>query len=369
MKKIYILLISFLIAGSLQSQSIKTILSGGLTRKYMEYIPSTYTGASSVPVVFCLHGLGDNISNFKNIGMQVLGDTAGFITVYPEAVTSPYGTAWNSGASYSGYVLNGTVNDVGFLSELIDTIAAHYNVNMQRIYFCGFSMGGFMSNRMACQLGNRIAAIASAAGTIGTSLTCTPARRIPVCHFHGTSDGTVGYTGNSYGMDAEELVNYWVTQNNCDTQAVVHTSFPDIVNDTISVESFFYPSTDGKADVLFYKATGADHQWLYPPANDISYTIEIWKFFRKYTNITYSIDTYSNNAAVNIFPNPVNDKLTIDISEKSKIQIYTIQGQIIKEECTSESTYSTDVSNLTNGTYIVKITSESGVSVAKFVKQ
>ncbi len=368
MRKIFTLIILLLFIGSINAQIVKTFTSGGLTRKYMEYIPANYTGVNPVPVVFCLHGLGDNINNFKNIGMQVLGDTAGFITIYPEAVSSPYGTAWNSGASYMGYVLNGTVNDAGFLSELIDTIASHYNVNMQRVYFCGFSMGGFMSQRMACEMGNRVAAIASVSGTIGTSLTCTPARRIPVCHFHGTADGTVAYTGNQYGMDAEALVNYWVTYNNCDTPAV-HNILPDLVNDTILVETFFYPSANGNADVLFYKEIGADHQWLYPPANDISCTIEIWKFFRKYINIVGDIEDFSSAKKIKIFPNPAIDRLSIELPENSEIQIFNIQGQLVKSDYSLENTYSTDVSVLFAGTYIVKIISKSGVSVGKFLKQ
>ena len=218
----------------------------GQTRDYLTYVPSIYNGTTQVPLVICLHGLGDNMSNFTGIGMNYVADTANFIVMTPQAlVDGLFGsTAWNSGAGMLGITLNPTVNDIGFLSALIDTISSNYNIDQKKIYACGFSMGGFMSQRLACDLNDKVAAIASVAGTIGSGLTCIPGRAVPICHFHGTADGTVSYTGNSYGTDAEATVDFWTLNNNCNTSSVNTTTLPDLFADGYTVDHSIYSGCD-----------------------------------------------------------------------------------------------------------------------------
>ena len=342
---------------------------GGLSWIYIKYIFSSYTPGQAVPLVLCLHGLGDTIENFKNIGMHAVGDTAGFITVYPEAVASPFGTAWNSGASYLGYVLNGTVNDVGFLTALIDTISAQYTIDPQRIFVCGFSMGGFMSQRLACQLGNKITAVASVAGTFGNSLTCSPTRKIPVCHFHGTADSQVAYVNNSYGNDPEELIAYWLNYNQCDTPAI-HTAMPDLVADGITVDKYYYDNSVYGADVCFYKATGADHQWLYPPANDISYTLEIWKFFFPFVNASAGIEDL-DNSVFSIYPNPATSQVNINLGNDWRpgctVSLYSIDGQLQMQEKMQSTSVSLNTQKLSTGLYLIKISDSKRSSLRKIV--
>lgn len=332
MKRITLLFFICFYNLSLVSQDLVTMNVGGQSRKYLKFVPTGYSAQNPVPLVICLHGLGDNINNFKNIGMHLIGDTAGFITIYPEAINSMFGTAWNSGASYMGFVLNSNIDDVGFLMAIIDSISSQYSIDAQRIYFCGFSMGGFMSQRMACEKSNKVAAIASVAGTIGASLTCNPTRAVPVCHFHGTADSQVSYSANQYGMNAEQMVRFWVQNNSCDTNFILQT-YPDIVNDSISVESYYYNSQNHIADVMFYKAIGADHQWLYPPVNDIDYTIEIWKFLKRFQLVSQEIKDIRFNQYF-LYPNPASNKISINrdlhITGPCTIEIQNIAGITVK---------------------------------------
>lgn len=370
--KRFLLYCFIMLAGiSLTAQTLVTFTFGGQSRKYLEYIPSNYNNQNSVPVVFCLHGLGDNIDNFKGIGMHVIGDTAGFITIYPEAMSSMFGTAWNSGASYMGFVLNSTVNDVGFLMAIMDSLQANYNIDMQRIYFCGFSMGGFMSQRMACEMSNKVAAIASVAGTIGTSLTCNPSIAVPICHFHGRADSQVSYSSNQYGMNAEQLVQFWVQNNACDTNYIFQT-YPDIVNDSISVESYYYNSQNHTADVMFYKALGADHQWLYPPVNDISYTIEIWNFLRKFQLTSQQVEENKKDEIL-IYPNPAKNKIYISTTAKIQlpfnIDIIDLFGKKIKSIKSDTNYKAVDVNSLKTGTYIFRLSTKNNVIEKKIIIQ
>ena len=221
----YLILISIFYLSSLSvfSQfSNESFVHNGLSRQYRIYIPAIYDGSKEVPLMLCLHGLGDNMTNFSTIGMNYIADTANFIAVFPQAVMDPLvsSTAWNSGAGYNGYFPNSNIDDVDFLRSLIDTLSIHYSINQQRIYACGFSMGGFMSNRLACEANDRIKAIASVAGTIGTGFSCVPGKAISVCHFHGTADATVSYANGPYGMGAQELVDFWVNTNNCNATPI-----------------------------------------------------------------------------------------------------------------------------------------------------
>src|SRR5262249_57738455 len=100
----------------------------------------------------------------------------------------------NAGAGCGEGGMN-MVDDVGFVGAILDKLQADVCVDTGRIYATGMSNGGFLSHRLACELSNRIAAVAPVAGVLGVP-TCTPARPISVMHFHGTSDQLVPYNGN-----------------------------------------------------------------------------------------------------------------------------------------------------------------------------
>jgi polyhydroxybutyrate depolymerase len=366
--KSIVFLISLFLGLSLLAQTTKTLQHDGLTRQYKEYVPSSYTGSQGVPLVICLHGLGDNMTNFSGIGMHLLADSAQFITLYPQAVSSPFGTAWNSGAGYYGIVLNDNVDDVGFISALIDSTAAIYNIDPAKVYVCGFSMGGFMSNRIASQLQQKVAATASVAGTFGQYLTPNPYRPIPVAHFHGTADSTVNYTGNMYGNDAEELVNWWVDFNNCDTPAVM-TALPDIASDGYTVERYDYNNGDQGSMVRFYKVYNAPHTWLVPGVNDISYTVEIWNFFKMFQHTSLSIEE-STDASISVFPNPATDIIQVNcfnMNEGGEYEILDIRGKVFAKGGFGSGYFKVDVSGFPGGIYILNVFDDANHSTTRFI--
>lgn len=361
MKKLYFSILFALIVFNAIGQKVsKTIAHGGITRAYVEYVPSIHSNTTPVPLVICLHGLGDNMTNFSGIGMRYVADTANFIVLTPQAIVASYfgyviGTAWNSGASYMGIVLNPTIDDVGFLQALIDTTSKLYNIDNKRIYVCGFSMGGFMTNRMACEKGNKIAAVASVAGTIGASLTCNPIRPIPVCHFHGTADSTVYYTNNTYGIDPDSLVNFWRHNNQCE-ETPIYKDFPDIMSDSMTVQNFLYNSPSTGANVEFYKVIGADHQWLFYPDNDISYTIEIWKFFSKYVlPDAWNITEKQSNQDIIVYTNNSNIVIQNLVSNTLVVKVYDINGRYINSTSSNDSEILLPVNNYAKGILLVEV--------------
>lgn len=362
-----LLLPSFLLA----QQTSHNFMFDGANRKYIQYIPATYDGSTAVPVVFSLHGLGDNMNNFSQVGFHQVADTANFIVITPEALVSPLvnATAWNSGAGVGPFVLNEDVNDVGFLSAVLDSLTRHFNIDQTRVYATGFSMGGFMSNRLACELNNRIAAIASVAGTIGSGINCQPARAMPVCHFHGTADGTVAYEGNQFGNDAEALFDFWSTNNICDA-TIDSIQIANTVADGISVTKITRKSNcTNNAETILFRADSAGHNWLYTPANDIDYTSEIWKFFSNKTHPNPSLTSIAENSAIafEVYPNPVKNLLSIKVNKENNIvvNIYNVLG---KKVLSSTNTKALDVSNLETGTYIIQLVSDNQIRSKAFRK-
>ena len=132
----------------------------GNNRNYKVFLPDNYSDASKFPLVFNFHPYTfDAQWQITYTRLHVVADSLGYIIVYPNAVDN-----WNSGLSYNNNYPTADADDVGFINALIDTLDNHYSIDLERIYACGFSNGGFMSLRLACELSHRIAAIASAGG-------------------------------------------------------------------------------------------------------------------------------------------------------------------------------------------------------------
>lgn len=345
----------------------------GNARQYRVYKSPNYNASNPASLVLTLHGLGDNMTNFSGIGMNTVADTANIIVVVPQAMTDALaGTAWNSGAGMSGYFPNSSINDVAFMSALIDTIKNNYVINANRVYACGFSMGGFMTERLAIALNNKITAFASVSGTFGTGLSSyNPNKKISIAHFHGTADGTVPFAGNASGISADSLVKFWVNNDQCNTTPV-HTALPNTKNDGYTVDHYKYINGLNNSEVEFFKVTGADHVWL-TAANDISYTVEIWKFFNKHKTLTTTgINDIESKIEMTISPNPTTNKISIKSSDNVKnctIKIYnTIGQQLFKQEWSGEeTTISLKNSGLVNGTYYLEFTNDSKTLTKKIV--
>jgi len=265
--------------------------------------------------------------------------------------------------------LNENVDDVGFIISLIDSTSALYNIDPARVYLTGFSMGSFMCHRMACERTDRIAAIASVAGTIGSALQCSPSRPMPVIHFHGTADGTIAYSGNQYGMDVDTLLNFWVGVNNCNA-VPIHTEMPDIAADGFTVDHYLFGNGNAGSNVEHYKVNGAGHQWIYHPAHDIDYSSLIWNFLSKQRLTQLNVGSESFNA-IEVFPNPNSGFLQLKLSgEPHEIAIFSVDGRLISFQMVNEKEHVVDMTNMSHGFYVIhaKNLNSGVVSKSKILK-
>lgn len=347
----------------------------GVEREYIQYVPAIYDGSEAVPVVFCFHGLGDTMGNFFSIGMDAVADTANFITIFPQALVDEFtsSTAWNSGAGLFGIYPNTDVDDVGFVLAMLDSLNNYYNIDLNRIYATGFSMGGFFSNKLACQHPGVFEAVASVAGTIGSAVECTPASPLRIAHFHGTADATVGYTNNNFGLDVVDWQNLWADKNDCIGEAV-GGPLADSANDGFTVDYERYGNCDGNSEVVLYTVNGADHIWL-TAANDISYTTEIWRFFMDIqpTLTTGLADRGYQQASA--YPNPASDMVHIELPQNktghtpsAKLVDMTGKSMGVNLQWSGNKAL-LDVSNLQSGLYVLQISEAETAYTARIVIQ
>jgi polyhydroxybutyrate depolymerase len=343
--------------------SSESFVWDGQTREYNLYIPSSYSVGDTVPLVFCLHGMGDTGPNFMNTGFNTVADTANFIAVYPTALIDRFfnATAWNCGTGN-----NPTVDDPGFFYALIDTINKNYPIDMNRIHATGFSLGGFMSNRMACEMSDKIASIASVSGTIGVNITCAPSRPVPMMHMHGTNDNTIAWDGtfNSFqvGQGVDTMIETWKTINNCPGTAT-QTALPDIASDGYTIDHFDYSPCDEGSEVELYKINGADHVWMFTN-NDVDSRVEIWRFFHRnpMPPATPVLDV-AGPAPINkiqLTPNPASELVNIVGLDRSgfpaQLGIYDLSGRsLITQHISSDADLQVDLLNLETGMYILRL--------------
>jgi len=235
----------------------------GLQRKYMYYIPSGIENFTKVPVVFFLHGMGAS----AQIGVNVLGpqyharaerDKA--IVVYPEA-TSKH---WNDKLGGS-YPLTDNIDDVGYLSTLIDFFIRDFKADPKRIYFSGSSNEGMMTYRLSCDIPDKIRAIAPFVSTISPTVAqeFAKAKPIPIIITSGTADSVIKWAGGSIKvtrtpeiLSGDDNVAYWVARNGSKKKAKI-TRLPNVEpadNSTVEIQHY-----KGKNDVILYKIIGGAH--------------------------------------------------------------------------------------------------------------
>lgn len=188
-----------------------------VARPYDSNIPPSYHG-DATPLVVLLHGYGATpFLEDSYFGMTDYSNAAGFLLAEPSGLHDHTGAPfWN--ATDACCDLDGTgVDDVAYLTAVIDDMRARYHVDDARIFFVGHSNGGFMSHRMACDRADRIAAIVSLAGAQWEDLShCKPTEAVPVLEVHGTSDDEVPYDGAPDVPSATQTVLDWSQLDGCD---------------------------------------------------------------------------------------------------------------------------------------------------------
>ncbi len=267
----------------------------GEFRSFYVYIPALYDSNNPSPLVFSFHGYGSSAEvNYQYTQFHNIADTANFILVHPQGSLLNGSSHWNVG----GWTLASNADDILFTEIMLNYLESNFNIDQNRIYSTGMSNGGYMSFKLACELNNRIAAVASVTGSMTpqTFNSCMPEHPTPIMQIHGTADGTVPYAGNpTWTLSIEDVLNYWVDLNSCNQNPQI-TSVNDInTSDGSTVDYIKYEGGLDNVTVEHYRVNGGDHDWPGVWGNmDIHASKEVWRFFYKYTKSNSALSIGEN---------------------------------------------------------------------------
>jgi polyhydroxybutyrate depolymerase len=202
----------------------------GVQRDALVYVPSSAPTATPLPVILIFHGRGfDMLHTVHALGFRQEAERAGFIAVVPNGSSSllPNGArsccGWNDGRPTWGD--QQPPDDVTFVSRLLDLLVEKYPVDAKRIAAAGVSNGAFMSYRLACEMSDRVSAVAAIAGTRDNAA-CPSMRHVSVLSIHGTADPLSPYAGgpdsrNLFVPAVVDTTRFWQQSNGCPSGAEI----------------------------------------------------------------------------------------------------------------------------------------------------
>ena len=264
------------------------IVSSGVTRRYILYVPKSYDRSKATPLIISIHPA----ATWPAVEMAIsrwneLAEQYGFIVAYPAG----------SGVVFGGFgpgpdVWPGEPEDVKFVSDLIDKLQREYNIDPNRMYANGMSNGGDMAIVLSCELPDRIAAAGSVGGAYPQSeALCPSSKPLPVVMFHGTADKLAPYKGGKSPIapfpfaNVHEWAGRLAQRNKCVGNPVESRIAP-------SVQRLAYANCAENADVVLYTLEGGGHtwpggkhlaEWIFGPTiDDISATKVMWEFFAEH---------------------------------------------------------------------------------------
>ena len=287
MKKIIILCYIFIVvacskdndkndAVCYSNSNTESMVHDGEDREYLMYVPDSYDGTNSVPILFNFHGFGGSVEEFMEYAdLRSVAETNTFILVYPQGSCLEGSSHWNP--CPNGPDNKSEADDFGFVEAMINQISSEYNIDLDRVYAGGYSNGGMMAYGLANYKSDLIASVASISGTM---LNCTGSTNhpMPVVHLHGTSDDVVSYNGSTDWNSVQSTLDYWINFNNTTTTPTVNSEN----SGGITIEHYIYDQGENSVSIEHYKFIGGEHVWFNETYQGQNTAELIWNFMSKY---------------------------------------------------------------------------------------
>jgi polyhydroxybutyrate depolymerase len=280
----------------------------GRERHYRIHVPQQIREDQPVPLVLFLHGGGGTADVASRMGMTTVADRHGFIVVYPEAIDKH----WNDGRDSQLFREHDErINDVAYLTSLVDTIGEARRIDRGRIFVAGVSNGGFMSQRLAIEESQLFAAAGILIATMGEPLSreFAPEHPVSVLFMNGTEDPLVPYDGGEVGNNlprrrvssstkpsrgnciaTDDAVQLWLDRNGLDNTQPTVATLDDNEHDGSQVEVSLWSGGESNTSVALYRVVNGGHTIpggaQYLPARlvgkrneDIDGLETVWQFF------------------------------------------------------------------------------------------
>lgn len=278
------------VSSACAADSWRAVNIQGKTRRYLLHQPASVAHPAALVIV--LHGHGGNARQARAVSrMNGVSDREGFLAAYPNGTgwMNLPPLSWNAGYC-CGYAANTRVDDVAFISALIDDASRVFPVDPGQVYATGISNGGMMAYRLGCELSGKIAAIAPVAGALGVS-NCSPKEPVSLIVFHGTADEFVRYEGGKSPSDSNgridpsvaDSVRRWVEQDRCASSSQRQQKG--------NIRKEEYDHCAQNSAIAVYTLNGASHAWPggapgwrfgAVPTRELSASDVMWEFFRRH---------------------------------------------------------------------------------------
>ena len=238
----------------------ETIAVGGETRSYLLFVPPGEAGHPR-PTVILLHGGMQTPEAFAQLTrFPEFAGRHDVVAVFPRGVDRH----WNDGRKNG---VQSFADDVGFLRALMDSLARRGIADPGRIYVGGYSNGGMMTLRLACEAGERLAGIVAVAANQPADWTCPVQHPLPAIFMHGTDDPVMPFVGGSIELlfrnrgqvlSADATVALWQTANGCGAPAREHLASDEASGTTVEIDRYACPPGRGLEHVI---VQGGGHTW------------------------------------------------------------------------------------------------------------
>ncbi|MGH7788928.1 MAG: alpha/beta hydrolase family esterase [Candidatus Binatia bacterium] len=242
-----------------------TLDSGERERTALVTVPASVDPAQPVPLVLNFHGVNGTAAIIQvNTGLPAKAEQEGFITAAPQGI----GNSWNAGVCCSE-ALALKIDDVGLTRDLIDRLVRDFPIDPTRIYATGFSNGGAMAYKLACDIPERFAAIAPVGGAVATFPCAAPAP-VPLLVINNIDDPIVAFSLAAFSL------NIWRPLNGCQNT-------PEVTQPAESTMCETYPCTGAFTQLC--AVDGISHVWpggLTNPDGLFDATDYIWDFFTQH---------------------------------------------------------------------------------------
>jgi polyhydroxybutyrate depolymerase len=239
-------------------------------RPYMMHTPKGWDRARPAPLVVSLHGYGapSGAANAHMLGLEPFADEQGFVVAYPDGRRDSRGMRFWSATDACCDFDHAGDDDVAYVSWLVDDVASKIPVDRARVYVVGYSNGGFLAHRLACDLAPRIAAVVSIGGAAWKDPSrCAPSEPVSVLEIHGEADDIVHFGGGtvfdlpgaSY-PGARDTVAMWAAKDGCAAQPHAGgdtIDFDQGVGGAETTRSTFAPCRDGVTVDLWSVVNGS----------------------------------------------------------------------------------------------------------------
>ena len=381
----------------------RTIRFGGFEREYLVYTPQHPQSMNPDGILIGLHGFNGSMDDFfDEYDFRSTADAMNYLILAPQALPEQsesvkekastlnsltgnklsLDAVWACGLRVRATLivtllneeLNKDVDDVGFISHIIQQILDEYALPTENIFMVGTSMGGYMAYQYALKQPVKLAGMVSVAGSMGLAIKNDNLKiKVPICDFHSLTDEVVPYAGSfvqsgitiRLAQSKADVIKFWATNNETGTQVKETINYYPSANN-ITVEKNTYP--DPVNEVIHYQINGASHNYFFKKEKGdcMDHLEEITKFITAHAEGLPTKNDPIQSQQITVYPNPARDVIYFGM-ENGAIQIYNLAGQAVWVGAFNAG--SLNIAFLPSGNYILHIQSEGKTATAKIIKE